>query len=151
MNPETFTYIICSDDRINTAPNQYEYDINFGGFNLPYENYYVEVINCIIDPATIDGAIGYIYLTCTNLHENGVFCRNKLNANECIMSIVPTVGDDKIAKGDIIFNAFNVKMQKQVKFRLLLPNFQPVDELDINIGYETTWVLTLRLTPILEN
>jgi hypothetical protein len=149
MNNNSFTYVINSYDRINTAPNQLEYDINFGGFNLPYENYFVEVMNCVIDPITVDPAIGYIFLTCANLHDNGIFCNQSLTANECIMSIIPTTGDEKIAKGGIIFNAFNIRMQRQVKFRMLAPNFQPLTGTDININFETSWVLTLRLTPII--
>jgi hypothetical protein len=150
MNKDSFTYIISSEDRTNTAPNQLDYNINFGGFGLPYENYKIEVLDCVIDPYTIDISTGYLILTCSNLHENGVFCRQKLNANECIMAIIPGSGHEKSTGGNIIFNANNIRMQKQVKFRLLLSNFEPVTDLDINLLLETTWVLTLKLTPIID-
>ncbi len=40
----TINYVFSSDDRTNTAQNQTFYDIDFGGFNTPYDNFYCEVL-----------------------------------------------------------------------------------------------------------
>ena len=55
-------YTICSDDRINTTANQIYYDINFGGFSQSYENYHVEVVNCIVN-GSVSATNGYIYIS----------------------------------------------------------------------------------------
>ena len=42
---ESFTYMISSDERTNTDALYNYYDIKFGGFSEPYDNYKVDVIS----------------------------------------------------------------------------------------------------------
>ena len=45
LDNEAFTYVICSDDRTNNDAIYNYYDVKFGGFSEPYNNYKVEVIS----------------------------------------------------------------------------------------------------------
>ena len=150
MEKESFNYTISSNDRVNTDANQIYYDIDFGNMMSPHDNYRIEVVNCIMNGA-VEEDNGYLTLVCENLHDNGIFCRNLLNSNECVICTIPTNFDVLMSSGGIVFNASNCRMTKRIRFKLLLPSFVPVTSgTDINVGgVETRWLLTLRLTPIL--
>lgn len=151
MQKYSFNYTISSDDRINTDANQIYYDIDFGGLQSPYDNFQIEVVNCVLN-GSVEELNGYLILTCQGLHDDGIFCRKVLNANECIMCTIPTNIDTLMSSGGISFRANNCRMVKRIKFRFLSPSFDPViDGTDINLsGAETKWLLTLRMTPIID-
>ena len=146
---ESFNYVISSDDRVDLTPNQNFYEIDFGGFNTPYENYNIEVVQCILN-GNVLSSNGYIMLIVENLADNGVFCPQILDAQQAIVAVISTNIDGLISNSNITFRANNCRMIKRVRFSLHLPNFLPcVDGVDINIGaIETRWVLTLKMIPI---
>ena len=146
---ESFNYVISSDDRVDLTPNQNFYEIDFGGFNTPYENFNIEVVQCILN-GNVLSSNGYIMLIVENLADNGVYCPQILDANQAIVAVISTNIDGLISNSNITFRANNLRMIKRVRFSLHLPNFLPcVDAVDINIGaIETRWVLTLKMTPI---
>ncbi len=167
----SFTYVICSDDRTNTtlpaAGNAIFYDVVFGGFSEQYDDYICEVISFAISGG-VPLASTYWMLYAENLAENGYFCQTKLSRKECIMAVLPlnAVQDAYIQSdgGSIKFRVNNCRTQKQVTFSFLKPNFTPVlcgTEINIpipanpaaipptpEIPVETKWLLTLRMTPI---
>ena len=149
MEKESFNYTISSDDRVNTDANQIYYDIDFGNTMSHYDNYKIEVVNCIMNGAVVEDN-GYLILVCEGLHDNGIFCRNLLNSNECVICTIPTNLDVLMSNGGIVFNASNCRISKRIRFKLLLPSFVPVTSgSDINVGgVQTRWLLTLRLTPL---
>jgi hypothetical protein len=150
MEKDSFNYTISSDDRTNITADQIYYDVNFGGLNSQYDDYKIEVVNCILS-GDVDHDIGYLILTCEGLHENGVFCRTLLNANECVICTIPINVDTLMSNGGVSFIANNLRMPKHVRFKLLNPDFSPVTNgSDINTLSETKWLLTLRLTPIID-
>lgn len=146
---ESFNYVISSDDRVDLTPNQNFYEIDFGGFNAPYENYNIEVVQCILN-GNVLSSNGYIMLVVENLADNGLFCPQILDAHQAIVAVISTNIDGLISNSNITFRANNCRMIKRVRFSLHNPNFLPcVSGTDINIGaIETRWVLTLKMTPI---
>ena len=148
MEKEAFNYTISSDDRTNTDPDQIYYDINFGNLNSKYNNFQIEVVNCVLS-GDVDNTIGYFIFTVEGLHENGVFCRTLLSSNQAVLCVIPTNADILMSNGGASFRANNLKMTKKITFRLLNPDFTAVsDGSDINTSAETKWLLTLRLIPI---
>ena len=148
MQKHSFNYTISSDDRTNTDPDQIYYDIDFGNLNTNYNDFQIEVVNCILS-GDIDNTIGYFILTVEGLHDDGVFCKTQLNSNQAVVCVIPTNADVLMSNGGVSFRANNLRMTKRVTFRLLNPDFTAVtDGTDINTTSETKWLLTLRLTPI---
>jgi hypothetical protein len=52
--------------------------------------------------------------------------------------------------GNVVFNVINCRIAKTVRFKFLRTDFTIPEALDINAGGETKWVLTLKLTPIVD-
>ena len=149
MINNSFTYTICSDERINDTPNQVVYAIDFGGFNSQYNDFYVEVVSCAINEHH-DQLSGYMFLACDGLADSGVFCPGILQNSEAIISVIRTNRTSLISNGGISFNVTNARMKRRVFFRMFLSDFEvPVSGTDINVGGETRWILTLKLTPII--
>jgi len=149
MEKESFNYMISSNDRVNTTANQIYYDIDFGGLSSQHSDYKIEVVNCIVNGSVLE-ELGFIMLVCENFHDDGVFCRNLLNSNECVICTIPTNLDVLMSSGGVVFKSSNCRVSKRIRFKFLLPDFTPpVSNTDINIGgVETRWLLTLRMTPI---
>ena len=147
----SFIYTLSSDDRVNTAANQIYYDIDFGGFNYSSDDYYLEVINCVVNGSVLLSN-GYLTLIATDLNEDGVFCKGVLNANDAIMCHIPTNSDILMSSGGVKFKVKHCGMTKRIRLSLLKPNFAPVvSGTDINVGgIETKFVLTLKMTPIVK-
>ena len=160
----SFTYVICSDDRTNTtlptAGYGIYYDVVFGGFSEQYDDYMCEVISFALT-AGVPLVSTYWMFCADNLAENGYFCQTKLSRKECILSTIPlnAVQDAYIQSdgGSIKFRVNNCRMQKQVTFFFLKPGFTSVvcgTEINIPIAgtpetpVETKWLLTLKMTPI---
>ena len=155
---KSFTYVISSDERTNTAVQQITYNIDFGGFGGDYRDYHCEVLsfnvtgNMTANPIQI----GYYLFLCENLNDNGIFINNKLSGRECLISIVPlTATIDAYCQGDgstgISFRVNNCQMKRPVIFKFLKPDLSlAVNTTDINVGAnqaETRWVLVLKMTP----
>jgi len=161
---ESFTYMISSDERTNSigaeAGNLTNfYDIKFGGFSEPYDNYKVEVISFAAVNGFPTAASNYYFFTVENLTDNGYFCSNKvLPTNDVILSILPlnALQDAYIQSdgGNVIFKVKNCRVAKHVRFKWLKNDFSiPTTLTDINVvanGGETRWILTLRMTPIVD-
>tara|TARA_R110002153_G_scaffold173363_1_gene326089 strand:+ start:1094 stop:1558 length:465 start_codon:yes stop_codon:yes gene_type:complete len=152
MNTEgTINYVFSSDDRTNsigTPTNKYE--IDFGGFNTQYDNFYCEVIQVVLN-GNVLGTNGYLYLVAENLTTgNDRFCPSILNNNEAIVGIISTNIDSLMTNTNISFRTTDVRVPKRVTFKLLKSDFNDcVSGTDINIaGIETRWVVSMRLIPI---
>ena len=167
----SFTYIICSDDRTNTtlpaAGEGILYNVLFGGFSEQYDDYMCEVTSFSLT-AGIPLQSTYYMFCAENLSENGYFCRNILTSKECVVAVVPlnAVQDSYIQSdgASIRFRVNNCRIRKQVTFFFLKPNFTPVlcgTEINIpipanqaanpptlEIPVETKWLLKLRMYPI---
>tara|TARA_R110001606_G_scaffold259498_1_gene407247 strand:- start:331 stop:792 length:462 start_codon:yes stop_codon:yes gene_type:complete len=151
MNTEgTINYVFSSDDRTNTATNQNYYDIDFGGFNTSYDNFYCEVLQVILN-GNVLGTNGYYYLVAENLSSGqDRFCPSILNNNETIVGVISANIDGLMTNTNLSFRTSDVRVPKRVRFKLLKSNFNDcVSGTDINIGgIETRWVVTMRMTPI---
>ena len=152
----SFTYVISSDERTNTAGNQIFYDIDFGGFSGKNQDYNCEVLSFSINGRTTatPREIGYLMFMCKNLNDDGFFMVRKISNRDCLISIVPlSAVIDASCQADgsvgISFKVYNCQMRRPVKFKFLKPDFTtPTSTTEINIGAETRWLLVLRLTPI---
>ena len=146
---DSFNYVISSDDRVDLTPNQNFYEIDFGGFNTPYENFNIEVVQCILN-GNVKSSNGYIILVVENLADNGIYCPQILDAHQAIVAVISTNIDGLISNSNITFRSNNCRMIKRVKFSLHKPDFKEcVSGTDINIGnIETRWVITLKMTGI---
>ena len=152
----SFTYVISSEERTNTAANQISYDIDFGGFSGKNQDYYCEVLSFSINGkiTAAPAPIGYFMFICENLNDDGFFMVKKLSNRECLISIVPlTTTIDAHhqynGEGGISFKVNNCQMRRPIKFKLLKPDFtEVISGTDINVGAETKWVLILKMTSI---
>ena len=148
---ESFNYVISSDDRTNNVDQLTNfYEIDFGGFNTPYDDFNIEVVQVILN-GNVLSSNGYVILIAQDLNDGkSLFCPQILDGNQSIIGVISTNIDGLISNSNITFRANNLRMIKRVRFSLHLPNFLPcVDGVDINIGaIETRWVLTLKMTPI---
>jgi hypothetical protein len=166
----SFTYIICSDDRNNTilpaAGNGVFYEINFGGFSEQYDDYICEVLSFSMT-AGLPLTSTYYMFCADGLAENGYFCRNVFSSKDCILSVVPlnAVQDAYIQSdgGSVKFRVNNCRIRKLINFFFLKPNFTSVlagTEINIPIPAQvgppavpeipvvTKWLLKLRMYPI---
>jgi hypothetical protein len=151
MNTEgTINYVFSSDDRTNTAPNQNYYDIDFGGFNTSYDNFYCEVLQVVLN-GNVLGTNGYLYLVAENLAAGeDRFCPSILNNNNTIVGVISTNIDSLMTNTNISFRTRDVRVPKRVRFKLLKPDFNDcLSGTDINIaGIQTRWVVSMRMIPI---
>jgi len=151
----SFTYVISSDDRTNTGENPAYYDIDFGGFSEPFDNYIVDVVSFGAVQGFPAAASNYYYFVAENLANNGYLNTKKLTNREAIIAILPlnAVQDSYIQSdgGSISFQIINARAKKTVRFKFIKQDFStPVNETDFNVGVgiDTKWFLVLRLTPI---
>lgn len=170
---KSFTYMICSDDRINNIANKgaidedlpgvdevMEYQIYFGGFSEQYDDY-----ECEVQSFALTGGINlqtsYFLLYADRLASDGYFLPSILSRGACIVGIIPlnAVADSYIQSdgSSIKFRVNNCRVPKLVNFAFLKPDYSPVLSVtDINtivagnppVQTETRWILTLRMTPI---
>jgi hypothetical protein len=154
LHDESFTYMLCSDERTNADDPVYLtnfYDLPFGGFREPYEEYKVEVLSFVCGGG-IPLATGYYIFVVENLDADGYFCSKKLTNKEIVLSKLPlnAVSDAYYQSdgGTIGFKIKNARNVRNVRFSFLTSSFTIPDVDAINSGGETKWVLTLRMTPI---
>ena len=152
----SFTYVISSEERTNTAVNQIYYDIDFGGFSGKNQDYNCEVLSFSINGMTntAPAGIGYLMFMAENLNDDGFFMVKKMSNRHCLISIVPlSAVIDAACQADgsvgISFKVKQCQMRRPVKFKFLKPDFtEPITGTDINVVNETKWVLVLRLTAV---
>ena len=158
LHDESFTYMICSNERTN-VPTEPEYltnfyDINFGGFNEPYEEYKVDVLSFAC-AGGIPVGTGYYIFIAENLDSDGYFCRKMLANREVLITKLPlnAISDAFIQSdsGSVSFKIRNARNVRNVRFSFLKADFT-VPSLDaINHEAETRWILSLKLTPIVND
>ena len=91
LHDESFTYMLSSDERTNADDPIHLtnfYDLPFGGFREPYEEYKVEVLSFVCGGG-IPLATGYYIFVVENLDADGYFCSKKLTNKEIVLSKLP--------------------------------------------------------------
>lgn len=156
---ESFTYVISSNDRTNSiGTNTNTYDIDFGGFSSNHETYLFEVLNILLSGQTLDGN-NMLILVANDLADNGYFCSASLNTSSnalisrpTIVGFIPlvsTVDMFNSGSGGISFVVKNCRIKRKIRFKLIKSNFvDAVDTVDINVGGESKWFLTMRVTAV---
>lgn len=157
LHDESFTYMISSNERTNNDPNvalTNFYDFNFGGFNEPYEEYQVQVLSFSCTGG-IPVATGYYIFVVENLDTDGYFCKKMLTNRQVILTKLPLnaisdafIQSDNGSTGFKIKNARNVR---NVKFSFLTSSFVVPAVGTINYQSETQWILSLKMTPIVND
>ena len=156
---KSFTYTIASDERTNKtlpeAGQEMFYMLDFGGFTEQYDNYICEVLSIALSVG-VATAQNYLIMVCENLADSGYFCRGKIPRTDVIMGIIPlsALSDVYVQSdgGNIKFKVKNCRFPKQVVFYFMKSDFSPaIVGADLNTGAsETKWLLTLRMTPIID-
>ena len=157
LHDESFTYTISSNERTNDplAPENLTnfYNINFGGFNEPYEEYKVDVLSFACSGGIPIGTAYYIFVA-ENLDSDGYFCRKKLTNREVLLTKLPlnAISDAFIQSdsGSVSFKIKNARHVRNVKFSFLTSDFTVPGVEAINHEGETRWILSLRMTPIID-
>ena len=122
---KSFTYVISSDERTNTAANQIFYDIDFGGFSGKNHDYNCEVLSINGRTSAAPADIGYLMFMCENLNDDRFFMVRKVSNRDCLILIVPlSAVIDASCQADGSTGT------------------------EINQGGETKWVLVLKISPI---
>ena len=157
LHDESFTYMISSNERTNNDPLvalTNFYDFNFGGFTEPYEEYQVQVLSFSCTGG-IPVATGYFIFIVENLDTDGYFCKNMLNNRQVVLTKLPLnaisdafIQSDNGSTGFKIKNARNVR---NVKFSFLTSSFVAPAVGTINHQGETQWILSLKMTPIVND
>ena len=157
LHDESFTYMISSNERTNNDPNvalTNFYDFNFGGFNEPYEEYQVQVLSFSCTGG-IPVATGYYIFVVENLDTDGYFCRKIFTNREVVLSKLPlnAISDAFIQSdnGSSSFKIKNARNIRNVRFSFLKSDFTVPAVETINHDGETRWILSLRMTPIVNN
>jgi hypothetical protein len=147
----TINYVFSSDDRTNSIGTPTNvYNIDFGGFNTAFNDFYCEVIQVVLN-GNLLGTNGYLYLVAEDLAAGeDRFCPSILNNNEAIVGVISTNIDSLMTNTNISFRTRDVRVPKRVTFKLLKSDFSDcVSGTDINIGaIETRFVVSMRLIPI---
>jgi hypothetical protein len=144
---QSFNYVISSTEKVN-AGTGVVYDIDLGNLNNSHDEYLVEVLDLSIDGKVLNSA-GYIILTAENFAENGFFCRNKLSTNESIIAAINVNDNVLYGVGGTKFKAKGFRMKKRVRFNMRKFDLDlAVSGTDINVGGDSEWLLTLKMTPI---
>ena len=144
---QSFNYVISSTEKVN-AGTGVVYDIDLGNINNIHNEYLVEVLDLSIDGKVLNTA-GYLILTAENFAEDGFFCRNKLSANECIISAINVNEQVLYGVGGTKFKAKGFRMNKRIRFNMRKFDLDlAVSGTDINVGGDSEWLLTLKMTPI---
>ena len=157
LHDESFTYMISSNERTNNDPNvalTNFYDFNFGGFNEPYEEYQVQVLSFSCTGGIPVGT-GYYIFVVENLDTDGYFCKKMLTNRQVVLTKLPLnaisdafIQSDNGSTGFKIKNARNVR---NVKFSFLTSSFVAPAVGTINHQGETQWILSLKMTPIVND
>ena len=159
LHDESFTYSISSNERTNSQGVEignltYFYDIKFGGFNEPYEEYKVDVLSFACSGGIPIGTAYYIFVA-ENLDSDGYFCRKMLNNREVLITKLPlnAISDAFIQSdsGSVSFKIKNARNVRNVRFSFLKSDFTVPAVDTINHEGETRWILSLKMTPIIDD
>jgi hypothetical protein len=130
------------------------YDISFGGFNEPYEEYKVDVLSFACSGGIPVGTAYYIFVA-ENLDSDGYFCRKILTNREVLITKLPlnAISDAFIQSdsGSVSFKIKNARNVRKVRFSFLKADFTVPADTEINHDAETRWILSLKLTPIVND
>ncbi len=91
-----------------------------------------------------------------NLANNGNCLRSKLKNREMVVAVLPVVqiADTYVQSDGSIgttFNVINCRVKRRVKFSFVRSDFGTiVNGQDYNVGGDTRWFLTLKMTPIVD-
>ena len=107
---------------------------------------------------TLDGN-NMLILVANDLADNGYFCSASLNTSSnalisrpTIVGFIPlvsTVDMFNSGSGGISFVVKNCRIKRKIRFKLIKSNFvDAVDTVDINVGGESKWFLTMRVTAV---
>ena len=160
LHDESFTYMFCSDKKLTVLQggtnSNILWDYDCGGFEQPYDDYKVEVLNCVHNGFVLSSNV-FLYFIADGLADSGNFLRKKLSNKQAVLSILPVSAiGDAYAQTDgssgITFNIKSARVKKRIQFSLLKTDFTPVvDATDINTSSGITrWVLVLKMTPIVD-
>ena len=158
LHDESFTYMISSNERTNdpTDPEYLTnfYNFNFGGFNEPYEEYQVQVLSFSCTGG-IPVSTGYFIFVVENLDADGYFCRKMLTNRQVVLAKLPlnAISDAFIQSdnGSTAFKIKNARNVRNVKFSFLTASFGVPAVGTINYDGETRWILSLKMTPIVND
>ena len=157
LHDESFTYMISSNERTNIDPNvalTNFYDFNFGGFTEPYEEYQVQVLSFSCTGG-IPVATGYFIFVVENLDTDGYFCKKMLTNRQVVLTKLPlnAISDAFIQSdnGSTAFKIKNARNVRNVKFSFLTSSFGVPAVGTINHQGETQWILSLKMTPIVND
>ena len=149
---KSFMYVLTNYDKTNLDALTYFYDINFGGFSEPYDDYIVEVVSIAVSSGVPGTQMYYLFIA-ENLASNGYFSPSKLSNREAILGIIPlTAAVDALVQsdgGNTQFIVKNCRVPKQVRFKFLKNDYSIPGVTEINSTIETKWTLTLKMTPII--
>ena len=130
ISKNSFTYVISSDERTNTAANPIYYDIDFGGFSGKNQDYYCEVLSFSINGRVHaqPALVGYLMLMCENLNADGFFMVKKISSQDRLISIMPLAAvfdamHRHTGESGISFKVNNCQMRRQIRFKWLKPDF----------------------------
>ena len=162
LHDESFTYMLSSDERTNHPNNpdnlSYFYDLNFGGFREPYEEYKVDVLSVACAgglkiPEETD--THYLLFIVENLEADGYFCSKVLTNRDVLLSVIPInkISDTFVQNdwGPVSFKIKNARNVRKVRFKFFKSDFSAPDIDDLNNVIETKWILTLKMTPIIND
>ena len=143
---ESLIYVINSTEKTNSGTGV-TYDIDFGNLNSQYDDFMVEVIGCSINETVLAG--DPIVLTAENFANTGSFCSGLLNSNECVVSILNTDSASLSGSTGIMFKASDLRRKRRITFNMRTMDMAlATSTTDINVGSDTIWMLTLKLTPL---
>ena len=156
----SFIYTITSTDRVNDPQSFVDYyDIDFGGFGVAgnaSRDYMCEVIQLTLS-GSIEQTMGYVLFSAEGLH-TGMYHSNR-PSNQCLVACISTNEDVLSTSQGTTFTVSDCQTKKRVKFFFTDSRFIPLisgDATDTNVGdsdihqmgVETDWILSLRLTPL---
>ena len=143
---ESLIYVINSTEKTNSGTGV-TYDIDFGNLNSQYDDFMVEVIGCSVNDTF--GTYDPIVLTAENFANTGLFCSGLLNSNECVVSIINTDATSLSGSTGIMFKASDLRRKRRIRFNMRTMDMAlATSTTDINVSYDTIWMLTLKLTPL---
>ena len=156
----SFTYIISSNDRVNSVgTNTNTYDIDFGGFHSNCNDYHIEILNVLLSENTLQSN-SMLLLVANDLADIGYFCPASFNPSKnagivrpTIIGLVPLLANIDMfnsGSGGISFVVKNIRVKRRIRFKILKQDYtDAIDGTDINVGgFETKWYVTMRVTPI---
>ena len=97
----------------------------------------------------------YLLFIVENLEADGYFCSKVLTNRDVLLSVIPInkISDTFVQNdwGAVSFKIKNARNVRKVIFKFLKSDFSAPDIDDLNNVIETKWILTLKMTPIIND